>query len=149
MNRTRILAARTALALGLSAAASLATPSDSGWSDQASVSVTVNGHAFEKVRVDAHGCTVAVRLSFEAPEKGYSDPKNKVRNYQRFRARVKFAKGEAVESRLFGNSDPGARVYDFDADTTSDGCWSKQPDKIVKLDVVGCRGRGCDVGAFE
>ena len=119
------------------------------WSDEAPVEIHVNGHEFHKVHVDGHGCSVSVRLYFDAPEKGYADPRNRVRNYQRFRARVKFARGEAVESRVFSNTAPGERTYDFDADTTPDGCWSKQPDKVVKLDVIGCRGRGCDLGAFE
>lgn len=122
---------------------------DSGWSSEADIGVTVNGHAFHHARIDGNGCAVTVHLDFDAPEKGYSDPKNLVRNYHRFRARVRLAKGQIVASKIFGNSGSGERKYSFEDDTSAYGCWSREPGKLVKVDVIGCRGRGCDVGSFE
>ncbi|HEX4340981.1 MAG TPA: hypothetical protein VH062_33965 [Polyangiaceae bacterium] len=135
-----------ALVLASSAAALAA---DGPWVSEADVSVHVNGHSFHHARVEGQGCTLSVHLLFDAPENGYSDPKNKVRNYQLFQARVKMAKGQVATSKHFGNAAAGERQYSYDVDTTSDGCWSKAPGKLVKLDVIGCRNRGCDVGAFE
>ena len=122
---------------------------DGAWSSEADVSVRVNGHSFHHARVDGQGCGVSVKLFFEAPESGYSDPKNRVRNYHLFRARIKLAKGQVVTSKLFGNSGAGERTYSFDEDTSAEGCWAKEPGKLVKVDVIGCRGRSCDVGSFE
>ncbi len=132
----------------LCAGAAVAGPSAAAWSNEAGVSVTVNGHAFHDVRVDANGCTLAFELAFDAPLKAYSDPRNKVRNYHLFRARVKFVKGQTVESKTFGNAGAGERVYRFEEDTSGAACWAKEPNKVVKLDVIGCRGRNCDPGAF-
>jgi hypothetical protein len=122
---------------------------DTAWSSEADIGVTVNGHSFHHARIDGSGCTVSVRLAFDAPEKGYSDPKNVVRNYHRFRARVRMAKGQIAASKIFGNSGAGERTYSFEDDTSGAGCWSKEPGKLVKVDVIGCRGRGCDVGSFD
>lgn len=135
-----------ALLLAISASALAA---DSGWSSEADVGVTVNGHSFHHAKVEGNGCHVSVHLAFDAPEKGYADPKNTVRNYHRFRARAKLAKGQIVASGIFGNAGAGERTYSFEDDTTNAGCWSKEPGKLVKLDVIGCRGRGCDVGSFD
>jgi hypothetical protein len=123
------------------------------WSNEAAVGVRVNGHSFHDARVQGSGenkgCDLHVRLLFEAPESGYSDPKNRTRNHHSFQARLKFANGRSVESRRFGNSAAGERAYTFSEDTTSAGCWAKDPNKIVKLDVIGCRGPACDLGSFE
>jgi hypothetical protein len=120
-----------------------------GWSHDADVSATVNGHAFRHVHVTANDCKLSFEISFDAPEKGYSDPKNKVRNYHLFQARVQFAKGpQTVESKVFGNPAPGERVYRFDYDTGS-SCWAKEKNTVSKLDVIGCRGRSCDLGSFQ
>jgi hypothetical protein len=130
---------------GARVAASDAMP----WENSASVGVTVNGHAFHDAHVASRGCSLEFRLLFDAPEKGYSDPRNKVRNHHLFQARLKLAKGQTVTSKIFGNSGAGKRVYSFEEDTTGAQCWGKEPNKIVKLDVIGCRGPGCDLGAFE
>lgn len=119
-----------------------------GWSHDADVSVTVNGHSFHHVHVTATDCKLAFELLFDAPEKGYSDPKNAVRNYHLFQARVQFAKGQTVESKVFGNSAPGERVYRFEEETGS-SCWAKDKNTVSKLDVIGCRGRSCDLGSFQ
>jgi hypothetical protein len=127
----------------------VALGADAPWTSEADVGVTVSGHSFHHAKVEGNGCTVSVKVLFDAPEKGYSDPKNVVRNYHRFRARVRLAKGQFVASKIFSNTSPGERTYSFEDDTTAAGCWSKDPGKLVKLDVIGCRGRGCDVGSFE
>lgn len=119
-----------------------------GWSNDADVSVTVNGHSFHHVHVAAAECKLEIELLFDAPEKGYSDPKNVVRNYHLFQARVQFAKGQTAESKVFGNSGPGERVYRFEEDTGS-SCWAKDKNTVSKLDVIGCRGRSCDLGSFQ
>jgi hypothetical protein len=126
-----------------------ALATDTSWSNEADVSVNVSGHFFHHARVDANGCKVSVHVLFDAPEKGYSDPKNHVRNYHRFRARVRLAKGQTVTSRVFANTVAGERSYSFDEDTTGAGCWAREPNKLVKLDVIGCRGQGCDLGSFD
>ena len=131
------------------AAAGAALAADAAWSSEADVSVTVNGHSFHHARIAGEGCKVQVRLVFDAPEKGYADPKNKVRNYHRFRARIRLAKGQTLESRVFANTVPGERSYTFDEDTSGAGCWSKEPGKLVKVDVIGCRGQSCDLGSFD
>ncbi|HEX3596608.1 MAG TPA: hypothetical protein VHU80_15965 [Polyangiaceae bacterium] len=133
----------------LIASSATALAGDVGWSNEADVSVRVNGHSFHHARIDAQGCSVSVHVLFDAPESGYSDPKNRVRNYHLFQARVKLAKGQVVTSKIFGNSGAGERTYSYESDTTADGCWSKDPGKLVKLDVIGCRGRNCDVGSFQ
>src|SRR5689334_10352078 len=81
-----------------------------GWSNEADVSVRVNGHSFHHVKATADECKLSFEILFDAPESGYSDPKNKVRNYHLFQARVQFAKGQRAESKVFGNSGPGERV---------------------------------------
>jgi len=131
------------IASAVSLTVSLEAQADSSWASEADVGVTVNGHAFHHVRVEGKECKLSVHLLFDAPEKGYADPRNTVRNYHLFRARVRLAKGQAAESKIFGNAGPGERQY------AGAGCWTKEPGKVVKLDVIGCRGRGCDVGAFE
>src|SRR5215471_3186046 len=74
------------------------------WENSASVGVTVNGHAFHDVKVMSDGtCKLNTKLLFEAPDNGYADPRNKVRNYHLFQARVKFDKGQMIESKVFGN----------------------------------------------
>jgi hypothetical protein len=120
-----------------------------GWEDSASLGVTVDGHAFHDVKVVAGGCKLASTLRFEAPAKGYEDPRNPVRNYHLFQARVRFASGRSVDSKVFGNAGPGERIYTFESDTAAAGCWAKEPNKVVKLDVIGCRGHSCDLGAFD
>jgi len=119
------------------------------WENAVAVSVTVNGHSFHDVKVKSQGCKLSYELFFAAPESGYADPKNMVRNRHSFQAKVHFAKGQTALSNRFGNGAPGERVYRFEDDTTSSDCWGKAPNKIVKVDVIGCRGRNCDLGAFE
>jgi hypothetical protein len=120
-----------------------------GWSHDADVSATVNGHSFRHVHVTAADCKLSFEILFDAPDKQYSDPKNKVRNYHLFQAKVQFAKGgQTVESKVFGNPAAGERVYRFEHDTGS-SCWAKDKNTVAKLDVIGCRGRVCDLGSFQ
>jgi hypothetical protein len=126
-----------------------ALAADAPWSSEADVSVKVNGHSFHHARVDGDGCKVVVRLVFDAPANGYSDPKNTVRNYHRFQARVRLAKGQVLTSRVFSNTVAGERSYTFEQDTSGAGCWSREPNKLVKVDVIGCRGKACDLGSFD
>lgn len=131
----------------------LATADSMPWENAVAVSVTVNGHAFHDAKVKSEGCVLSHELYFAAPENGYADPKNLVRNRHSFMARIKFAGGQTVTSNRFGNGAAGERVYRFDEDTSGAAsgtvCWAKARNKIVKLDVIGCRGRGCELGQFE
>jgi hypothetical protein len=137
------------LLVGLTLLAHVAAAEATTWENAVPISVTVNGHAFHDAKVVSDGCTLGHELRFEAPATGYADPKNAVRNYHLFQARVTYAKGQKITTRVFGNSGPGERVYRFSEDTTAAGCWGKSPNKIVKLDVIGCRGRVCDLGQFD
>lgn len=119
------------------------------WENAVAVSVTVNGHSFHDAKVKSQGCVLSYELFFNAPENGYADPKNMVRNRHSFQARIQFAKGQTATSNRFGNGAPGERVYRFEDDTSASDCWGKAPNKIVKVDVIGCRGRNCDLGSFE
>jgi hypothetical protein len=77
----------------------VALGADAPWTSEADVGVTVSGHSFHHAKVEGNGCTVSVKVLFDAPEKDYSDPKNVVRNYHRFRARVRLAKGQSSRAR--------------------------------------------------
>lgn len=117
---------------------------DAPWSHEISPTVAVNGHTFHRVKVDATGCTAHFQLFFKAPEEMYADKKNLVRNFYRFLGRVRIGDHQ-VDSGSFVNRAPGERVYSFDFDSTTQGCWTKQLTKLWKLDVNGCRDQRCVV----
>jgi hypothetical protein len=142
--RTNLLTRGAAIGAFLAAVASA-----SAWTSEADVGVRVNGHDFHHVRASGGECKVTIRVDFDAPEKGYSDPKNVVRNYHRFQARVKFAHGQVSTSGVMSNTSPGEHSFTFEDDTTAHDCWGKDANKVVKLDVIGCRGKGCDLGHFD
>ena len=119
-----------------------------GWSQTATVSVKVHDHAFNEARVEADGCTLRFRVYFDAPEKAYKD-RNVVRNWYRFVAQAKLKKGQTVTSKLFFNRSPGRRVYAFSEDTTGAGCWAKEKNGLINVDVNACRGERCVVEPFE
>lgn len=116
------------------------------WSQAASFETHVHGHAFSRVSLESSECSVKVRLFFDAPEAAY---KNEARNFYRFHARIKLDDGHAILTRVFSNSAPGAREYDYVADTKPDGCFAKAERSVRGVDIEGCRGVGCTPEPFK
>jgi hypothetical protein len=116
---------------------------------EAHPTVRVHDHVFDGVHIEANGCDATVKLDFDAPDPGYRDPKNAVRNEYRFKARISLANGRKVDTPEFTNKGSGRRVYTTTRVTSDGPCWPAAKAKIVKLDVNGCRGRGCAVEPLE
>jgi hypothetical protein len=118
------------------------------WNQQADFGARVHKHQFSRVTLTVLGCTLKARLFFDAPEEAYKD-EIASRNYYRFHARIKLDSAHVVETRVFHNDAPGARVYDYEQDTTNDGCWARAEVHPQGVDVEGCRGRGCNPEPFK
>ncbi len=118
------------------------------WVFEIPFSARVNGHQFDRVRAEANGCALTVKLSFDAGEDEYKS-KAKNRNYHRFRARIVFKDGKTVVTPVFFNRAPGRRVYTYRTDTTGNGCWSKEKTQVRDVDIEGCRAKGCQVEEFK
>jgi hypothetical protein len=120
-----------------------------GWSDEAKIQVKVHDHVFYTAKASADGCTVSVRLQFEAPPSAYSDPAPE-RNHYRFSAKISFSEGQSfVSERPLDNRAAGARMIAFTQDTTGRGCWAERQHTLRKVDVHACRGAGCVPMPFE
>lgn len=128
----------------LAAADPAETGTPAAWRGEIRPAVKVNDHAFDRVVAQSRGCNIDFSLYFTAPEKQYSDSKNAVRNLHRFKARVRLG-DHSADSPNFVNRKPGRRWYRFSFDTSAQGCWAKQEQKMWKLDVNGCRGEPCRV----
>ncbi len=133
--------------VGAVAVASVSAPADA-WSVKSPFRASINSHTFDRVELDADSCTIAAGLYFDAPSSAY-DGKNEVRNTYRFRALVKLRGGRSFETRVFQNRAAGRRKYVFSHDTTSEGCWAERSHEVIRVDVVGCRNRGCIVPGFQ
>jgi hypothetical protein len=133
------------LSLELAAPAALAR---SAWWDEAKIRVTVHDHVFHRVTVNAIGCSVRVRLHFDAPPSGYSESAPE-RNHYRFSAKVSLSEEQSFVSGPIANGEAGARVIAFSYDTTDQGCWAEREHTLRKVDVHACRGVGCVPEAFE
>lgn len=118
------------------------------WSGKAPFTAMVHDHEYHDVALESDGCKVRYRLYFDAPEARYAE-KNGVRGYYRFKARIKLHGDKTVTSPVFGNSGAGERVYAAAYDTTSEGCWAKDAQKLAGVDVEGCRGRNCTPAPFH
>ena len=119
------------------------------WTQKGPFSATIHGHEFQSAEVTGgDGCSVSVRLRFQAPPEKYRHHAAAM-NVYRFRARVELSEGKLVLSRVFNNREPGARSYQFTYDTSAEGCWSRQLHKLVNVDVEGCHSRGCRVKDFK
>jgi hypothetical protein len=112
------------------------------WDQKALLGTRVHEHAMHSVELEAQGCALAYKLSFSAPADGYAS-RAMNRNYYVFRTRIKFHGGKKVTVPVFGNAGPGERVYERTYDTTAEGCWAKEPQRLMGLDVEACRNRGC------
>jgi hypothetical protein len=112
------------------------------WNQKALLGTRVHEHAMHSVELEAQGCALTYKLSFSAPADGYvSRAAN--RNYYLFRTRIKFHGGKRITVPVFGNAGPGERVYERTYDTGGEGCWAKEPQRLMGLDVEACRSRGC------
>ncbi len=133
----------------LAAAAVLLVPGLTfAWSQKADFGARIHKHEFSRVLLANDGCTLKTRLFFDAPEEAYKD-EYPVKNYYRFHARIQLDNGHQVVTHFFHNDAPGAREYDYDQDTTSEGCWAKTEAHARDVNVEGCRGRGCTPEAFK
>ena len=137
---------RIALSAGL-AGLLVAVPA-SAWVFEFPLEAKVNGHEFDKIKVEGKDCKLTVKLWFDAPKDGY-DSRAKNRNHHRFKARVEFGEDRVLETVVFGNGTPGKRLLRHEEDTSGAGCWSKEKLKVRDVDVVGCRAKGCKLPAFE
>lgn len=126
----------------------LASATALAWTSASPFSAKVLGHEFKHVAVENEGCNVKTSLKFSAPEGQYQHPAE-VRNYYRFKARVRFASGKSAISPIFFSQRAGEHKFDFNYDTTRDACWSRSEQKVMGVDVEGCRGKGCTVDPFQ
>lgn len=118
------------------------------WWDEAKIQVQVHDHAFQRVTANAIGCTVRVRLYFDAPPSAYGEPARE-RNHYRFMAQVTLSDNQRYVSEVFDNTEAGARVFAFSHDSASEGCWAEREHTLRKVDVHACRGAGCAPHSFD
>jgi hypothetical protein len=125
------------------------TPADAeSWANDLAPTVSVNKHAFHDVTARAQGCNIRFGLFFTAPEDQYNDPRNKVRNTHNFQARVRLG-DHRIDSPRFVNRAGGERWFSWTFDSSAQGCWAKDAQKLWKLDVVGCRGERCPLESLQ
>lgn len=117
------------------------------WTQESPLVVRVHEHELHDVELAATGCSLDYKLFFSAPAAAYAS-RAATRNYFVFRARIKFHGGKVVTLPLFGNAAPGERVYARSHDTSGEGCWIKEPQRLMGVDVEACRGRGCTPNPF-
>jgi hypothetical protein len=118
------------------------------WSQQANFETHIHGHEFYRISVETNQCKLKMRVLFTAPEAGYKNEFS-AKNSYRFHARLKLDDERNVVTRIFSNSAPGTRGYDYVFDTSADGCWASQEHKIRGVDIEGCRGTGCTPDPFK
>lgn len=138
---------RTALAL-LGAASALIPGVASAWGSSALFSATVWSHKFSDVTVKATDCVVETTVKYNAPDRAYKS-RLKGMNEYRFKARARFASGRSASSAVFASTKAGSASHTYRVDTQPEGCWAKQDQKLVAVDVEGCRGEGCQVEPFK
>jgi hypothetical protein len=114
-----------------------------GWSEKIGISAKVHGHEFDQIEVTSEGCSVRLTLLFTAPPDAYAG-KSEVRNHYRFKARVDF-ENRSFKTDTFSNQTPGRRRIRYVHDTSSQGCWAKQTQKLRGVHVDGCRNKNCKV----
>ncbi|HEX6767691.1 MAG TPA: hypothetical protein VF103_19460 [Polyangiaceae bacterium] len=112
------------------------------WTQKAPFKTRVHDHALHDVELSADDCTLTYKLFFSAPADGYTS-RAENRNYYLFRTRIKFQSGKRITPPIFGNAAPGERVYERSYDTSGEGCWAKQEQKLMGVDIEACRSRGC------
>ena len=112
------------------------------WNQTAEIEVTVHGHTFHKVAVEATDCRIAYKLWFNAPAEVYSSGAQQ-RNTYLFRSRIDFKDEKSVPIPVFANRGGGERLYENSFDTAPQGCWARELQKLARLRVEACRGAGC------
>jgi hypothetical protein len=118
------------------------------WTDEQQFGARVHKHEFSRVRLTGDGCVVKARLFFDAPAEAY-ESETASRNYYRFHARIKLDSEHVLRTGIFHNQKPGPHVFDYQEDTTTQGCWGKGESHARTVDVEGCRGRGCTPAPFK
>jgi hypothetical protein len=118
------------------------------WTQSTGFATTVHGHEFHRATLESSECVVKYRFDFTAPEARYAGADKKAPRF-RFVGRIRLNSGAAVRSPIFPNAAPGERQFKGTFDTASEGCWAKQEQKIIALDVRGCRGQGCVPDEFD
>ncbi|MEI9937805.1 MAG: hypothetical protein WDO69_11355 [Pseudomonadota bacterium] len=118
------------------------------WTQEQEFVTRVHKHEFSRVVLTGDGCTIKVRLFFDAPAEAYEN-ETASRNYYRFHARIKLDSAHVLLTEVFHNQTPGAHVYEYQEDTTAHGCWAKSESHARGVDVEGCRGRGCTPAPFK
>jgi hypothetical protein len=136
---------RSALLLGIVLLLYAATAH--AWSEKIRISATIHGHVFDQIEITTLGCALHVGLYFNAPESAFRE-KKPVRNHYRFRARIDFA-DHSFKTGTFGNDRSGRRRFRYVHDSAGEGCWAKQPQKLRRVHVDGCRNRGCKVPSVD
>jgi hypothetical protein len=131
------------------AAALLVVPAVAfAWGQQADFETHIHGHEFYRVSVESNQCELKMRVLFTAPEARYKN-EFPAKNFYRFHVRLRLEEERNVVTRMFSNSAPGTRGYNYVLDTTAEGCWAKQEHKIRGVDIEGCRGAGCTPEPFK
>jgi hypothetical protein len=105
----------------------------------------VHGHEFRRVVIESSECGVRYRVYFSAPKTSYAGAK---RTY-RFKVRIRLHSGKVLLSPVFHNEASGERVYARTYDTSAVGCWAKEEQKLLAVDVRACKGRDCVPEAFD
>lgn len=144
MFRKRIWVATGALCLSLASSSAAGEAPGGAWVRKAPITALVNGHRFHHVEVRGNGCQVVFTLRFTAPPKLYANPSASA-SYFRFRGDIELEEGLKVDTGPFFNRKPGARKYTGSYDTSADGCWSKSIKGLRRVDIDGCRGKGCSL----
>jgi hypothetical protein len=124
-----------------------------GWSERATFETRIHGHQFSLVTIESgEACAVKVQVRFDAPREKYEEKyegESPERKVYRFHVRAKLDGGRQLVTRVFSNSSPGTRTFVDTQDTSGEGCWGKQPQKLIGIDVEGCRGARCSPAVFE
>ena len=118
------------------------------WTQSTGFDTTVHGHEFHRVVLESKDCVLKYRFDFLAPEARYAGADAKAPRF-RFVGRLKLKAGAVVRSPIFPNAAPGERSYKGSFDTTPEGCWAKEEQKLIAFDVRGCRGQGCVPDDFD
>ncbi|MCA9647570.1 MAG: hypothetical protein KC492_43070 [Myxococcales bacterium] len=142
MFRKGIWVMTAAACLSLASSSAAGDAEGGSWVRKAPITAQVNGHRFHHVEVRGNGCQVIYTLRFNAPENLYKSPDASA-SYFRFRGDIELEGGLKVDTGPFFNRKPGARKYTGAFDTSEAGCWSKSIKGLRRVDIDGCRGKGC------
>jgi len=119
-----------------------AAVASAAWTQSAEIEVKVHDHLFHKVTVEGVDCRLNTKLWFQAPAAVYTSGSG-ARNVYRFHGRVDFLDGKQAPFALFVNRAGGERIISASYDTTAEGCWARDRQKLERVRVEACRGDGC------